>query len=414
MTNIQPSLSAKLHASVQEKVEYFRIAGTKRNRDGEFLAELPRSFRGVGLQEFTCKHLREVCRQRGIQNFSRMDKRTLLIVVENELLVTQEALFDSHRSIVAWPIKPINERDPILLTDLSSRGPQYTFTLDAENPATTQANQRLAYRFDPVALVEMILQTGHRTNPYTRKELTSKQLLRLEHVYISCIRAHPDAPRDKKKILSKRPDMNVNQIARVPKREDLAIDDAEEEMPGPVMQFAPWLTSDTLEDVARRRKILVDIERENEQTRAFLRMRVEDAFHVIKSFFQPLPTPPTQRQADQMLNICLRIHLPILLETVEELFSAACSEMKTILPQISLALLKAKESADCFVRTLASWIFGMLLDDMIEQCSEEYSLPEDDHRWVKAFVNDMSTSHSTKALVKHAATLNLLRLTLDV
>jgi len=413
MTTAHPQTRAKVHLCAQD---YCRIAGTKRNRDGD-PTESSQSFRRVGLQEFTCDHLRAVCRQKGIENYSRMDKRTLLIVVGNELLVKQEALFDARRNIVAWPAKPINDTDPILMTDLTSRGPQYTFTLHTDDQATPSTKQRMAYRFDPVSLVEMILQTGHTTNPYNRQQLTPDQLLRLEHVYVSCLRAHPEAPRDKKRIISKRPDMNVHEIARIPKRKDLAIDDNEEEMPGPVMGFAPWLCSDTLEVFARRRKILVDNEREHEQTRLFLRARVDEAFRCIESLFQPLKIPFTDRQADTMLQTCLQVQLPMLLETMDELVSFACSEMRSVLPSMVLVLLNVKcGAAEVPIRSLAAWILGMLLDDLTDQCRDLGAglATNGDIRWLSAFVLEMCSVHSTAALVKSSATLSLLCLTLDV
>jgi hypothetical protein len=375
-------------------------------------------YRDAPLHTFTCLQLSAVCRWRGISGFSKLSKRGLVQLVEAELLKSNEALFDTERQIVAWPKHPINDTDPISQGDLTNRNPLYIFTMDASAPSSASSSGttppiRRVHRFDPVSLVEMMLRTGDTFNPYNRVQLTVAEILQLEHAYTSCLRGHPGTPVDKQAILSMRPDMQPAQIPGVPSRADLGLvgkdgDPGADPFPGPIEDFAPWLTSVGLQTLANRRKMAVEDERQVEETRTFLRGRVTSALDATLMFLSPISGPLTEMAAAAVVDATLRIYTPMLLEALDELFYSARAEVRIVLPIVATMLIQAREDLpDEIMRHAAGWVLAMIIDETLKNSAQAFEgNPADTHaEWTYRFIRNLDIERSTAALVRESVTL---------
>lgn len=408
---------------------YYRITPNKRKREesgtSSKTTQIP--YRDAPLHSFTCEQLSKVCRLRKIRGYSKLSKGGLIRIVEAELLRSGEALFDTSRHIVAWPKQPINDTDAVSQNDLTGRNPLFTFCVEAKDPSCgalslhSPANlKRLVHRFDPVSLVQMIIATGETLNPYNRVPFTSQEIEDLEHLYASCLRGHADTPGNKDGLLLLRPDMSKSRIQTVPSRRDLGLDESSQDgnelepFPGPVEGFAPWLSPDNLVTVARHRKIIVEQERQEEETRVFLRDRVTSALDSTLAFLAPIDGTISDATASALLEMILHVFVPLLLESVEELFYSAREEMRSVLPIVVRRLIDAKgELPDELMRHGAAWVLGMLLDDCLSHsaraCSTE-DVTDEDAEWVYAYVGDFVTEHATAALVRQAVHLQYFTL----
>ena len=407
---------------------YYRITPNKRKREEtgtpSKTTQIP--YRDAPLHSFTCEQLSKVCRLRKIRGYSKLSKGGLLKIVEAELLKSGEALFDTSRHIVAWPKQPINDTDAVSQNDLTGRNPLYTFCVEAKDPSSASlplhspANlKRLVHRFDPVSLVQMIVATGEIVNPYNRVPFTAQEIEDLEHLYASCLRGHAGTPGSKDGLLRMRPDMSKSRIQTVPSRRDLGLDESQEgqelePFPAPVDGFAPWLCPDNLGTVARQRKIIVEQERQEEETRVFLRDRVTSALDATLAFLAPIDGIVSERTATALMEVILHVFVPLLLESIEELFYSAREDMREVLPTVIRRLIDAKgDLPDELMRHGAAWVLGMLLDDCLSHsaraCSTE-DVTDEDAEWVYAYVGDFVTEHATAALVRQSVHLQYFTL----
>jgi hypothetical protein len=136
---------------------------------------------------------------------------------------------------------------------------------------------------------------------------------------------------------------------------------------------------------------------------------VTDALDATLSFLSPLDEILTYSSALVMMNVVLRVYCPLLLETLDELYYAATSEMRHVLPIVTDRLLDAKNCReDEILRHCASWVLGMVIDEMAGHARNSCNA---DAEWVYTFINKLEKEHSTAALVKMSLNLQLSAMT---
>ncbi len=242
------------------------------------------------LRSFTCAQLRAVCRSNNWTGHSGLRKVDLVQMVRKHLIDARMALVDHSRRRMFRPCQRVNERDPITLAPLDNRRAEYLLHLPV------QGNLALVQAFCPMALVRMILTTGKCLNVLTREQLTASQMRDLEHLYVSCLRLHPDTPTDPTALLAFRPDLDAACLSAPPTREDLGLE-LGECAPGPIHGFAPWIDTRTL---LQRAAITRTRERrlaEHNNTSGFLADDLNDIFtYLTRALEEPGASVPVARR----------------------------------------------------------------------------------------------------------------------
>ena len=363
---------------------------------------------------FTCQQLRSVCRLSGWTGHNRLRKHALAEMVAAKLRQSQQALFDHDRKLVARPMGAINVQDAITQADLSDWDHEYLFAVESHEHARHMV--RRVYLFDPVSLVTMILRTGSLANPFNRQPFTAADLWQLEHKYTSVLRAGAAAPVEMEDLLHLRPDMSAELILPRPTREQIGLD-ATEVPPEPVDGYAPWLTGTTLVELAKDAEKKHRQQREYEETLGWLvsqlRRTAESTFDYLSGVTGGVSST---LRCSMYLEVCMRLFLPMLLESVKELcdFDVACmwAETKRIAEHLRML---GEHPSSVVIGTAAVCMLAMLVDFVVMLIRTERRRPRSADRTAQVNgiyreVRQWDQRHSSSVVIRTSLRNQLVRL----
>jgi hypothetical protein len=411
-TTRKRSASGRLHSELGWKKR--KVSGQLHPTGKPGQERVPENYRDCLVLDFTCKQLRDVCRTHGWKGFGSLCKVELAKMVDEQLIRSQQALFDQDRKLIARPLCAINDTDAITQNNLLRWDPAYLFTVESKD--TERKVVRRVHQFEPVELVRMMLTTGETHNPFNRQPFTISDIRRLEARYIMCLRMGSDAPKDKRLLLRLRPDISPATIGLPPTRKQLSMQ-PEDPVPEPIDGFAPWLTTDTLRQRAKNCRMRVKSELQTEETRNWLIEQLENVSGVVERFLcGEEDNSGVFLRCQEYLELAMRTFVPMLNEATEELSQFDIPSMWEQAERIAERLRNLAEMPQTVVFGTASMcILGMYIDNIVRLMINERLNPTSIVRASQVSViypeiQSWSRRYSSSAVIQRSMQNQLYRL----
>ena len=258
----------------------------------------------IRVEYLSVLNLIKVCKLIGIPRITGLRKIELLYLID---VASREAGVPIFIESLGGYLRPpiyINENDPISMESLVNRKPCHIFTL-----ANHDDEPRQLHRFDPVAMINMIVSTGCIENPFTRKPMSNKDLSRLEFAYFSCLRCLSTSPIDLHAFLKRRPDVKPRLVLYSEENEQTFKESGE--VPS---EFLPWEQSQHLLQYSLECNKRYRAEREFEQTDQYLAERFSADLGALDYICGNYPSALPSHIQRTYSSLITRYYIPAVLE----------------------------------------------------------------------------------------------------